>query len=183
MDNYERPTAEQLRAELAREMHRESKRESRSIVFFYIIGIIAVIVIAAAILYPVRTVGGNSMAPGINKGDIAVVQKLSNPRHGDIILYEYGNKKIANRVIALPGDTVNIDEDGTVYVNDEPLSEDYITEKSYGNCDVELPCTVPNEKYFVLGDDRPNAEDSRDSKVSFVDIDQLVGKVIYVYHK
>lgn len=182
-DSYQRPSADQLRAELARELHKESRRESRSVVFFYIIGIIALLVVALIILFPIRRVGNDSMAPAYEKGSIVIIDRFAEPLRGDVILYEYGNKTIVNRVIGVEGDSINIDEDGTVYLNDEPLEEDYVKEKSLGNCNIELPFIIPPEKYFVLGDDRVNAEDSRDSKMWCVDIDQLVGKIIYTVKK
>ena len=81
------------------------------------------------------------------------------------------------RVIALPEDEVAIDGDGNVYVNGELLEEPYVTEKGLGDCDLEFPYKVPGTGYFVLGDQRSNSVDSRNSVIGSVTKDDIIGKV------
>jgi signal peptidase I len=83
------------------------------------------------------------------------------------------------RVIALPGDWVNISEDGTVYVNDTQLDEPYIDAKAFGQCDLKLPYQVPESSYFLMGDHRETSVDSRSSAVGTITKDQIVGKIVF----
>lgn len=83
------------------------------------------------------------------------------------------------RVIANPGDWVNIDEDGNVYVNGTLLEEPYVTEKALGQCNLELPYQVPDERYFVMGDDRAVSLDSRNTAIGCISEEQVLGKIIF----
>ena len=76
--------------------------------------------------------------------DIVVAISNSKFKTGDVIAFYYNNNILVKRVIAAAGDWVDIDGEGNVYVNGELLDEPYITEKSYGNCDIELPYQVPD---------------------------------------
>ena len=98
---------------------------------------------------------------------------------GDIIAFYYNNKVLVKRVIAKPGDWVNILEDGTVYVNDTELVEPYLSEKAFGEADLEFPYQVPDEKVFVIGDHRATSVDSRHSVVGCVATEQIVGKIAF----
>lgn len=73
---------------------------------------------------------------------------------------------LLKRVIAFSGDIVEINEKGRITVNGRLLAEDYIAEHSLGECDIEFPFTVPNNKYFVVGDNREYSVDSRSSSVA-----------------
>ena len=82
-------------------------------------------------------------------------------------------------MIAGPGDWVNIDEKGNVYVNNELLDEPYLQDKALGDCNIELPYQVPDERYFVMGDHRSVSVDSRNSMVGCVSKEQVVGEIIF----
>ena len=81
------------------------------------------------------------------------------------------------RVIALPDEEVAIDAEGNVYVNGEVLEEPYVTDKGLGDCDLEFPYKVPGTGYFVLGDQRSNSVDSRNSVIGAISQDDIIGKV------
>ena len=83
------------------------------------------------------------------------------------------------RVIGIPGDWIEMDMDGTVYLNGEKLDEPYAEQLSVGECDLEFPFQVPQEQYFVLGDMRESSIDSRNTLIGCVEYDQVVGKVFF----
>ena len=90
----------------------------------------------------------------------------------------YEGKLLIKRVIAVGGDSVDIDREGNVSVNGQKLDEPYVTEKSLGECDIEFPFTVPEGRVFVMGDQRDTSIDSRNSVIGCVEKDQIVGKVL-----
>ena len=77
------------------------------------------------------------------------------------------------------GDWIEIDADGTVYLNGEKLDEPYAQQLAIGECDLEFPFQVPQEQYFVLGDMRETSIDSRNTLIGCVEKDQIVGKVFF----
>ena len=99
-------------------------------------------------------------------------------QQGDLVSFYIGNKLLVKRVIAGPGDWVDIKADGTVLVNGEELDEPYISEKAFGQCDLDLPYQVPESRYFLLGDHRETSVDSRSSVVGCIDKEQIVGKIV-----
>ena len=90
-----------------------------------------------------------------------------------------GNKLLIKRFIAGPADWVDIDEDGNVSVNNELLDEPYLKEKAYGETNITLPYQVPDNQYFLMGDNRDVSIDSRNTLVGCVADDQIVGKVVF----
>ena len=117
------------------------------------------------------------MSPSLEHDEIVILLKSKNFDRGDIVGFYYQGKILLKRVIALPGDEVAIDAEGNVYVNGEILEEPYISEKSLGDCDIEFPYTVPETSYFVLGDQRINSVDSRNSNIGAVSNEDIIGKV------
>ena len=173
------PTAEQLDMERRRLRYkRRYNRTLRSTVAILIV-VAALAVLAATLWMPVLRVYGSSMAPTLHNGEILVSVKTKDFSSGDIIAFYHGNKLLIKRYIAGPSDYVNVDEDGAVSVNGTLLDEPYLAEKAYGEADIEFPYQVPDQRYFVMGDNRSVSIDSRSSIVGCIAGDQIVGKVVF----
>lgn len=173
------PEIHQLEKELRREQYKQRYfKIIRSTVYILVV-VAAVAVLIATLWMPVLQIYGSSMTPTLTDGEIVVSVKGSDFDFGDIIAFYYNNKILVKRCIAGPGDWVNIDESGNVYVNGELLDEPYISEKSLGECDISLPYQVPDGRYFVLGDHRSVSVDSRSSTVGCVSDEQIVGCIVF----
>jgi signal peptidase I len=179
MQPRELPTVEQLAAELGREKYkRRYKRVLRSTIYTLIV-VAAVAVLVATIWMPVLQIYGASMAPTLDEGDIVISVKGSDFAPGDMVAFYMGNKILVKRCIAGPGQWVDIDADGNVYVDGELLDEPYLTEKALGDCDIALPYQVPDNRYFCMGDHRSTSVDSRSTTVGCVSDEQIVGKIVF----
>ena len=119
------------------------------------------------------------MSPTLQDGEVIFSVKTSDFEPGDVISFYYNNKILVKRVIARPGEWVNIDMDGNVFVNNVPLNEPYLADKAFGDCNIELPYQVPDGKFFVMGDHRSTSVDSRSTAVGCVAQEQIVGKILF----
>ncbi len=173
------PDVEALEAELSREKYRRRYRRVLRSTVYTLITVAAAAVLVATLLLPVLQITGTSMAPNLIEGDIVVSMTSSGYQSGDVIAFYYDNKVLVKRVIATPGQWVDIDEDGNVYVDDELLDEPYVTEKALGQCNIELPYQVPESRVFVMGDHRSVSLDSRNTAVGCVSEEQIVGRLIF----
>lgn len=128
-------------------------------------------------------VSGDSMNPAFYDGDRVVIQRFAKGsiEKGDVIVFETKNEeKLIKRVIATAGDTVDISKNqGGLYVNGKAVEEDYIyTVTAISDEATSYPITVGEDCYFVLGDNRTNSKDSRDSEIGLISKKDIVGKVI-----
>lgn len=143
-----------------------------------LIVVASVAVLISTLFVSILQVSGTSMEPNLNDGDLIVVSKSSKFETGDLIGFYYQNKVLLKRVIGLPGDYINIDEDGNVFVNGEALDEPYLIEPGLGISDIKYPYQVPDKRIFVLGDNRVTSIDSRSKQVGAIENEQVVGKVL-----
>lgn len=182
MKNYtqkEIPSIDQLEQELKRVYNKKNKRTVFKRTIYTLATVAAVAVLVATLWLPVLEIYGNSMTPTLQDGEIVFSLKTSNLEVGDIVAFYYNNNILVKRVICGPADWIDIDEDGSVYVNGELLDEQYLSEKALGDCNIELPYQVPDGKVFVMGDHRSTSVDSRNTSVGCVSYDQIVGKIIF----
>ena len=177
--NVQIPELSELEAELERVRYRTRYgRTLRSTVYSLVI-VAAVAVLVATLWMPVLRTYGESMTPTMHEGDILVTVKTDDFKEGDIVAFYYNNKILVKRVIASSGEWVDIDDEGIVYVNNEPLYEPYINEPSIGDCNIQLPYQVPDGRVFVMGDHRATSIDSRNESVGCVAQEQIVGKIVF----
>lgn len=173
------PTTEQLEQELHRVRYRSRYRAVLRSTVYTLITVAAIAVLVATLWLPVLQTYGSSMTPTLNDGEIIISMKTSQFEPGDIVAFYYNNKILVKRVICSAGDWINIDQDGTVYVNGKLLDEPYLVEKALGDCNIELPYQVPDGKIFVMGDHRSTSVDSRNTAVGCVAQEQIVGRIVF----
>ena len=182
-DDYDRYSDDLGIKELRQELRRVKYNNKFAATLFNTVGTL-VVVAAAAILVanlwlPILKVTGTSMSPTLQEGQVLMASKGHDFKTGDVIAFYYNNKILVKRVIAMPGDWVNISEDGTVYVNDIAIDEPYLNEKALGDCNIELPYQVPESKIFVMGDNRSVSLDSRNTAIGCVSEEQVVGRITF----
>ena len=167
------------------EIQRERKRIRREAYYrqalrgtvSVLVVVAAVAVLVATLFLPILQISGDSMSPTLQHEEIVVLLKTKTFDRGNLIGFYYQGKILLKRVIALPEEEVVIDAEGNVYVNGELLEEPYVTDKGLGDCDLEFPYKVPGTGYFVLGDQRSNSVDSRNSVIGAISRDDIIGKV------
>lgn len=173
------PSREQVETELRKINYKKKFRSTLFSTISILIVVAAVAVLASTLFFPVVQVSGNSMEPTLKNGDVLVLIKTDKVSRGDMCCVSWQNKTLLKRVIGLPGDQVRIEQDGSVYVNGDPLDESYVETKSLGICEIEFPYQVPDNKYFILGDQRETSVDSRSVAIGCVGKDQIIGRVIF----
>lgn len=175
----ERPSIELLEQAVRQEHYKRRYRSVLKSTIYVLITVAAVAVLVATLWLPVMQTYGSSMSPTLDNGEIIFSVKTKSPERGDVIAFYYNNKVLVKRVIGLPGDWVDLKEDGTVYINNQPLVEPYVSELSVGNADIEFPYQVPDGKFFVMGDHRATSADSRHTAVGCIGGEQIVGKILF----
>ena len=173
------PTTAQFEAELKRLRYRHNFIKSVWSTVSSLIVVAAIAIIISTMILPVLRVTGTSMNPTLKNDEVLLCNKLADIKQGDIIAFYYNNKVLIKRVIGLPGDVIDIAEDGTVYVNGETLDEPYVQQLALGECDIELPYQVPESRMFVLGDNRPVSIDSRSTSIGCIAEENIIGVVFF----
>ena len=173
------PTKQQVETERKRYRRQKAYNKALSGTIYVLTIVAAVAVLIATLVLPVLQIEGTSMEPTLVNGDIVLLSKTTNFDRGELCGFSWNNKLLIKRVIGIPGDWIEIDTDGMVYLNGEKLDEPYAQQLAIGECNLEFPFQVPQEQYFVLGDMRETSIDSRNTLIGCVEKDQIVGKVFF----
>ncbi len=180
-----KPSLSQLRAELRYEKRKKEYSKTFRRTIFVLLVVAAIAVLISSFFLTVLKVSGESMSPSLETGEIVVALNSEKFTPGEMIAFYYNNKVLVKRVVGSPGDWINVDEDGNVSVNGEPLDESYLKVKTQYAAStseseqIRFPYQVPESRYFVLGDNRDVSIDSRSTVVGCVSKEQLIGKLVY----
>ena len=164
-----------------------SGKELYDWVYSLIIALIICVIVFAFFIRVVDVVG-TSMNPTLNNNDKMLVSGLFyKPSVGDVVVFkknEYDpDKALVKRVVAVEGQEINIDfEKGIVYINGQPIVEDYILEPTMNKLDFIGPKTVPEGCVFVMGDNRNASVGSRKAEIGMVDTRLILGKAYFVIY-
>ncbi len=158
-------------------------------IMWYVV-VFAIIIFILTFVIGVQTVTGNSMDPTLKDGQPVLVSRLSyifgQIKRNEIVVFKHDGKSYVKRIIGLPNEKVDY-MDNILYINDEPYKESYLGDEvqTYNFlfkdiCPTE--CTngvIPEGKYLVMGDNRPESIDSRDSSFGLIDKKDIKGKIFY----
>ena len=170
-------TVRQIEGELKRLRRKQNSRRIFRQTVFSLQVVAAAAVLAAMLILNIFRVTGSSMETKLNAKEIVVCLKSSRFQSGDLVAFYYNKKVLLKRVIGTAGDTIEIDDSGNVFGNGSQLDEPYITKKSLGQCDIDFPYLVPDNRIFVMGDNRETSVDSRTTAVGCIADEYVIGKV------
>lgn len=146
--------------------------------------LLAAVFVLVNIFFRFVIISDQTMYPNVQEKDLVVFSRFSqNIDRGDILTFYSQNLQhdYINRVIAVEGDTVTITRAGNIMVNGSKLKEPYLLMGQTQLQDVAFPQTVPEGAVFVLGDNRAISIDSRNSGVGMVPVDQVKGKLVFIW--
>ncbi len=149
----------------------------------YFLGVIVITFLVIKYVGQRTEVIGRSMEPTLADGDNLIVDKITyvfrEPKRGEIVVFPYRDQSgvyYIKRIIAIPDDTIYINESGHVYINDRLVEEDYIKELANDAGIASTPVRLGEDEYFVMGDNRNNSTDSRSVTLGVVHRDEIIGR-------
>lgn len=166
----------------------KSQKKGRDALWFilYIAIIVAVAFIIVKFIGQRTVVSGRSMENTLSDGDNLIMDKITyrfgNPKRFDIVIFpdpSDPSEYFIKRVIGLPGETVRIGSDGTIYINSKKLDESYGKEVINNPGLAASPITLGKDEYFVLGDNRNDSLDSRFPEVGPIKGDEILGRAVF----
>lgn len=162
-------------------------KEILSWIFTLAIAVVAAMLIKNYVIINANIPSGsmeNTIMPGDDIFGFRLAYTFSEPKRGDIVIFnapDDPSEKYIKRVIGLPGETVTI-ENAQVYINGEPLEEDYLKDEEWVNNAGPYEFQVPENSYLMLGDNRNGSSDARVWQHTYVTKDEIVGKAILRYY-
>ena len=142
------PTKKQVETERKRYRRQKAYNKALRGTIYVLTIVAAVAVLIATLVLPVLQIEVTSMEPTMTNGDIVLLAKTTRFGRGELCAFTWNNKLLVKRVIGLPGDWIEIDTDGTIYLNGAKLEEPYVQQLAFGECDLEFPFQVPAGQYF-----------------------------------
>jgi len=170
---------DEVKEELSRLKERERYLKKVQKTLSILVVVAAISVLVATLWMPVLKIYGSSMDPTLENGQIVVSIKTKKLKSGDVVAFWQGNKLLVKRVIASPGQKVDIDVNGKVFVDGKAISESYLDSESLGNTDIDFPHQVEESRWFCMGDNRESSIDSRSAVIGDVSKEQIEGKVLF----
>ncbi|MGP1361710.1 MAG: signal peptidase I [Candidatus Fimenecus sp.] len=173
------PSSNEIKAELERIENKNLFKKQIFTNLSYIIIAAAIAVLISSYFFSVVQITGISMEPTLTQGNICVLRKCTKFKRGDLCAFHYQNKILIKRVVAIGEDVIDITEDGSLTINGTVLKNSYEKIEKSKLTHLKFPITVPENKYFVLGDNICTSIDSRNSDIGFISKDTIEGKIIY----
>lgn len=170
---------DEVKEELSRLKERERYLKKVQKTLSILVVVAAISVLVATLWMPVLKIYGSSMDPTLENGQIVVSIKTKKLKSGDVVAFWQGNKLLVKRVIASPGQKVDIDGNGKVFVDGKAISESYLDSESLGNTDIDFPHQVEESRWFCMGDNRESSIDSRSAVIGDISKEQIEGKVLF----
>lgn len=170
---------DEVKEELSRLKEREKYLKKVQKTLSILVVVAAISVLVATLWMPVLKIYGSSMDPTLENGQIVVSIKTKKLKSGDVVAFWQGNKLLVKRVIASPGQKVDIDVNGKVFVDGKAISESYLDSESLGNTDIDFPHQVEESRWFCMGDNRESSIDSRSAVIGDISKEQIEGKVLF----
>lgn len=170
---------DEVKEELGRLKERERYLKKVQKTLSILVVVAAISVLVATLWMSVLKIYGSSMDPTLENGQIVVSIKTKKLKSGDVVAFWQGNKLLVKRVIAGPGQKVDIDVNGKVFVDGKAISESYLDSESLGNTDIDFPHQVEESRWFCMGDNRESSIDSRSAVIGDVSKEQIEGKVLF----
>ncbi|MCR5251461.1 MAG: signal peptidase I [Lachnospiraceae bacterium] len=159
----------------------------------FLLGVLVITLLLVRYVGQRTVVVGESMETTLQDGDNLIVDKISYrfraPNRFEVIVFPYKHKKetyYIKRIIGLPGETVRIDENGVIYINETVLEEDFGAEVIKEPGTAIEPVTLGEDQYFVLGDNRNHSSDSRVPSVGLIEGKDIIGRAllrVYPFNK
>lgn len=144
----------------------------------YILIVVGVVLLRTFIVTPIK-INGSSMYDTLKGNEICILYKLGKIDRFDIIVTDYEGERLIKRVIAMPGETIEV-ENGFIYINDKKIKDEY----GYGETDDFEKVTLKEDEYFVMGDNRKISKDSRlIGPVNEKDISGTTNLILYPFNK
>lgn len=170
---------DEVKEELSRLKERERYLKKVQKTLSILVVVAAISVLVATLWMPVLKIYGSSMDPTLENGQIVVSIKTKKLKSGDVVAFWQGNKLLVKRVIASPGQKVDIDVNGKVFVDGKAISESYLDSESLENTDIDFPHQVEESRWFCMGDNRESSIDSRSAVIGDISKEQIEGKVLF----
>lgn len=145
---------------------------------------IILVLFLRSFVFSASIVEGESMSPTLNHGNRIIINKfvylISEPKREDVVIIQRPFKNYVKRIIALPGEIVKIDNH-VLYIDDEPYEQPYITDEEILQTANYGPIKVPENSYFVMGDNRAVSKDSRNG-LGFIEDEHIIGRSEFIIY-